>query len=183
MPTRSATDILKSLIADAAAMRCTRPDECDGDDNSFFGPFSEGANIADGFESPGNEFVIEWPNLAIEIEEAEKAIAENIELQHAEAAMCAWEWYMDNAHDGDYETAREAAGGYSGARMAILDLATPLHNAWAALPENVRDYGPFDWEYVPFVMGRLANPLTATAEEVNAAAKAYEADVKNQPHF
>lgn len=76
---RSMLEILRSIVADVKAMQCDMPDEMEKigpddaeEDKHWLGTFSAGWADSDGTYS------VQWPNLAILVEEAERAIAQEL---------------------------------------------------------------------------------------------------------
>lgn len=87
-------ELLKALVADVEACRCTKPDEMSyGDPNACFGPFAVGVLL-----SQTGEHVIEWPNLALDMEQAREFLereAKAIEAQAAQASANALTAFLD----------------------------------------------------------------------------------------
>lgn len=99
-----------------------------------------------------------------------------LDANKVETACCIWEALIDG-RDDRYKPIFDKEGTAS-VRTRVAGLVDFVDAAWEALPSDVTEGVPFDWEWVPAILAvgvdlRTLTPLRLTPLEVGQSAHEY----------
>lgn len=87
-----------------------------------------------------------------------------------EAAMCAWEWVLDQNDLAGFDI----DGGAVSARMTVLNMGHHLDACYQLTQSNEIEVDSFDWEFIP----RLMSWIVENEHQADFGAEHYESFIK-----